>query len=268
MPLNPTVPAYGKTITGANCAIGCTTPTAATQTLTLSGNAVAGETFTIGGLTYTWTSTAANYTGQTPFFVKIGVDAATSIVNATAAINGTASKGTLFSNNTNPNPYVTAAATSSTILTITATAPGADGNGIPLSETMTNAVWGSTVTAGGVSASLNVDIAASGATQNVNLTQVNGSTIALGSAAAAASLPVVQPTVSQAPACTAAVASGSTTAGATNITFLADSSFVGTLLGQTFAAGASLTFRASENNTVGAIAYTRSAGTLYIYTLT
>lgn len=156
MPLNPAVPVYGKTSTGANEAIGCTTPTAGTQALTLSGNANAGETFSIGGLNYTWTATAAQYTGQTPFFVKIGVDAATSIVNAAAAITGTASKGTLFSNNTNPNPYVTAVATSNTVLTITAIAPGADGNGIATTETMANATWGAGTTAGGVSASLQV----------------------------------------------------------------------------------------------------------------
>lgn len=156
MPLNPATPVYGKTSTGANEAIGCTTPTAATQALTLSGNANASETFSIGGLTYTWTATAASYTGQTPFFVKIGVDAATSIANAAAAINGTASKGTLFSNNTGPNPYVTAVATSSTVLTITANAPGADGNGVTTTETMANATWGAATTTAGVSASLNV----------------------------------------------------------------------------------------------------------------
>lgn len=163
MPLNPAVPVYGKTTTGANEAIGCTTPTAATQTLTFSGNAVAGETFKIGVNTCVWTSTAADISGQTPYFVLIGADAAASIVNAAAAITGTASKGTLFSNNTNPNPVVTAVATSSTVLTVTATAPGADGNGIPLSETMTNAAWGAGTTVGGISASLQVTGAGGGA---------------------------------------------------------------------------------------------------------
>lgn len=156
MPLNPAVPAYGKTITGANEAIGCTTPTAGTQALTFSGNANEGEQFTIGLTVYTWTAIAANYTGQTANYVKIGVDAATSITNAAAAITGTASKGTLFSNNTRPNPLVTAVATSSTVLTITATNPGADGNGIATTETMANATWGAATTTGGVSASLQV----------------------------------------------------------------------------------------------------------------
>lgn len=154
MPLNPTVPVYGKTTTGANVAIGASTPTAATQALTLSGNASEGETFTVGLTVYTWTAIAANYTGQTANYVKIGVDAATSITNAAAAITGTASKGTLFSNNTRQNPLVTAVATSSTILTITAINPGADGNGISTTETMASASWGAATTTGGVSAAL------------------------------------------------------------------------------------------------------------------
>lgn len=210
MPLNPAVPVYGKTAAGANEAIGCTTPTAATQALTLSGNAVAGETFTIGWTVYTWSATAAQYTGQTPFFVKVGADAAASIVNAAAAITGTASKGTLFSNNTNPNPLVTAVATSSTVLTVTAIAPGADGNGIVTTETMTNATWGNTTTLNGVSAALNVDISVAGTTQDVNLTKVGGSAVALGPSAAAASIPVVLPSVTpHVPI--AAVASSTTT---------------------------------------------------------
>lgn len=190
MPLNPASPVYGKTITGANQAIGCTTPVAATDALTLSGNANEGETFTVGGIVYIWTAIAANYTGQTANYVKIGADAATSIVNGTAAITGTDSKGTLFSNGTKPNPLVTATATSSTVLTVTATNQGADGNGVPVSETMASATWGSTTTLGGVSASLNVDIATAVGTQDVNLTKVGGTSVALGSTTAAASIPV------------------------------------------------------------------------------
>lgn len=156
MPLNPAVPAYGKTITGANEAIGCTTPTAATGVLTFSGQPANGETVTIGPFTYVWTNVTANVTGQTPYYVLIGTNTAGSITNLTAAINGTASKGTLFSNNTRPNPLATAVATSGTILTVTATNPGADGNGFATTETMANATWGAATTTGGVSASLQV----------------------------------------------------------------------------------------------------------------
>lgn len=74
--------------------------------------------------------------------------------------------------------------------------------------------------------------------------------------------------VSQTVAGSSAVASGSTSSGIANVTFVASSDFAGTVAGQPLAAGASLTFRASQSNTIGAIAYTRSAGTLYIYTLT
>lgn len=154
MPLNPATPIYGKTAAGPNEAIGCTTPTAATGVLTFSNQPANGETVTVGPFTYVWTNVTANVTGQTPYYVLIGTNTAGSITNLTAAINGTASKGTLFSNNTRPNTLATAVATSGTILTITATNPGADGNGIATTETMANASWGAGTTTGGVSAAL------------------------------------------------------------------------------------------------------------------
>jgi hypothetical protein len=199
---------YGKSITGADVAIGATTPTPATQALTFSGNAAAGETFTVGPITYTWTATAAVISGQTGNYVLVGVDAATSIVNGTAALIGTASKGTLFSNGTIPNPAVTAVATSATVLTVTAIQLGADGNGIPTTETMGSASWGAATTTGGVSASLNVAASITpGGTQNVNLIQVGGATFALGQQLAAASIPVVLP-VAQIASLTAGATSG------------------------------------------------------------
>ncbi len=73
---------------------------------------------------------------------------------------------------------------------------------------------------------------------------------------------------SRTPSCVAAVASASTTAGSQSVTLLASSDFSGTVLGQAFAAGASLTFRANPGDTVAAMAFTRAAGTLFIYYLT
>ena len=70
------------------------------------------------------------------------------------------------------------------------------------------------------------------------------------------------------PTCTAAVVSGSTTVGVTRVTFVASSDFSGTVLGQAFAAGASLTFPTAPGDTLGAMAFTRSAGTLFIYYVT
>lgn len=156
MPLNPASPIYGKTATGANEAIGCTTPTAATGVLTFSGQPANGETVTVGPFTYVWTNVTANVTGQTPYYVLIGTNTAASIVNLTAAINGTASKGTLFSNNTRPNPLATAVATSGTILTITATNPGADGDGFATLSGTANATWANATSTGAVNASLQV----------------------------------------------------------------------------------------------------------------
>lgn len=253
MPLNPAVPVYGKTIAGANEAIGCTTPTAATQTLTFSGNAVAGETFKIGVNTYVWTSTAANISGQTPYFVLTGADAAASIVNATAAITGTASKGTLFSNNTNPNPAVTAVATSSTVLTITATAPGADGNGIALSETMTNATWGAATTLGGVSASLQVTGAGGGGIPFIPPT-VNGVTVV--------GVQETRPVLKNA----ATDATYTIAAGYLAVTILFSSDFAGTVLGVAVSGASTTAYNdaSKPGNTLPAIAVTRSAGTYSI----
>jgi hypothetical protein len=78
-----------------------------------------------------------------------------------------------------------------------------------------------------------------------------------------AKLPAVG--TSRTPACTAAVASASTSAGVKSVTFLASSDFSGTVLGQAFPASATLTFDAPNGDTLGAMAFTRAAGTLFIY---
>lgn len=69
-------------------------------------------------------------------------------------------------------------------------------------------------------------------------------------------------------ALTAAVASGSVTAGAKSVSFSSSSDFAGTIGGAAFGASQALVFAADGADTIGAIAYTRSAGTLYIATLT
>lgn len=81
----------------------------------------------------------------------------------------------------------------------------------------------------------------------------------------ASAVPVSLPTGSTTESATAEVASGSVAAGALNVTFLASSDFAGTILGITFAAGATLTRTAPPGKTLGSIAFTRSAGTLNIY---
>lgn len=61
--------------------------------------------------------------------------------------------------------------------------------------------------------------------------------------------------------------SGSTAAGASQVTFVAETGFTGTVAGVTVAAGTTITFSSAPGNTLGAIAYTVSAGNLGIITV-
>lgn len=143
---------YGELATGGWGAIGVTASTQATGTLTLSSNAVAGETVTIGPRRYTW-ATSANT--QTPNVVKVGADASTSIDNLIAAINGTAaSQGSLFSFNTVPSAQVSAAQGAGDTMVVTALAPGPDGNSVATTETMSGGAWGAVTLTGGTPGSL------------------------------------------------------------------------------------------------------------------
>lgn len=235
--------AWGQTGAGPAAAIGCTTPTAASQTLTFSGNAVAGETFSVGPITYTWTSTSSVISGQSPNFVLVGADAEHSIINAAAAITGTASKGTLFSNGTQPNPSATAVATSTTVLTASARGVGADGNVIAVSETMSNAAWAAATLAGGTGSALYVTGLPPGGTPVTGIAEV-----LTGSAALSA-------------------ASTTITAGALSISVVPLTGFVGTIAGSPWAdvadsthAGGTFTYTAQPGNTLPAVTITRSAG--------
>lgn len=114
------------------------------QTLTLTGRAVADETITIGGVTYTWkaTATAANE-------VEIGAStAAHDILALVAAINASTagSDEDLYGEGTVANPYWSAADGSGDTVVLTALAVGPT-SGPANSETMTNASFGS-MTAG------------------------------------------------------------------------------------------------------------------------
>ena len=71
------------------------------------------------------------------------------------------------------------------------------------------------------------------------------------------------------PAFTAATSSGTVTAGAKSVTFIFSTDFAGTILGTTIdlSTMGSITFTAPSGDTLSAIAYTRSAGTIYIQTI-
>jgi hypothetical protein len=136
----------------------------AVATLTLSGNAVADETFTVAGRTYTFkaTPTAANE-------VKVGSNAADSILNIVAAVNGAAGAGTLYGTGTVTHATVTAADGSGDTVVFTAITPGTGGNAFGSTEAMTNGAFGGATFAGGTDASaadaVDAIVAAIGANQ-------------------------------------------------------------------------------------------------------
>jgi len=66
---------------------------------------------------------------------------------------------------------------------------------------------------------------------------------------------------------TSATSSGTVASGFTRVTIVSDGSFSGTVQGATFPASYSETYTAQTGRTLGEIAYTRSAGTLYITTI-
>ena len=139
---------------GKNQTSAAITGTAPTTTLTSSGVAVAAETVTIGGVTYTWRAAVTN---TIPNEVKIGAAATNSLDNLKDAINATSSVaviGTDYSSPTKRNPLVTAGAKTATTLVIASTDSNIGGSS-PTTETMTNwAFTGATMSAGTLGASL------------------------------------------------------------------------------------------------------------------
>lgn len=113
--------------------------------LTLSGNAVAGETVTIGSVTYTYRATV----GTTANEVLVGANAAASAANLIAAINGGAGAGTLYGSATAIHPDVGARSNGSGIVGLVAKVSGLAGNSVATTETMTNGAFGAATLAGG-----------------------------------------------------------------------------------------------------------------------
>lgn len=123
--------------------------TAATGTLTLSGNAVADETVTVGAKTYTWKASVSTTANQ----VKIGATASDSIDNLIAAINAGAGSGTVYGSATTANAAGTAAAGAGDTLVFTAGAVGTASNSVATTETMTSGSWSAATLTGGVNVS-------------------------------------------------------------------------------------------------------------------
>jgi hypothetical protein len=102
---------------------------AATGTITLTSNTLNGQTVTINGQTYTFK------TALTPlaYEVMIGANSAATASNLKAAINGEGTVGTNYASGTNRLADVIASVSGSAI-TVTATLPGAGGNGYTLAK--------------------------------------------------------------------------------------------------------------------------------------
>jgi flagellar hook protein FlgE len=127
-----------------------TAATAATGTLTVTGNAANNETVTIGTTTYTFVTALS--TGPTvPDQVLIGLTAADTLANLAAAVNGGAGIGTTYSTGTVADASVTATA-SATTLSLSASAPGSTGNSIAATTTMANGTFGAATLTGGTDA--------------------------------------------------------------------------------------------------------------------
>lgn len=239
---------FGRDSKGRNQPYAISDPVAGTQVLTFSGQPANGEPFTIGGQVYTFVTAL---TIGTPNQVKIGVDTATSIANATAAVMKGDGQDTAYTAATLKNANVTAVAASTT-LTVTAITPGADGNNITTTESIANASWGAATLTGGAYGVLVVG-------------SLNGSGI-----------PVTPPTVNGVKIVgiqevdTWAAKSGSYTAvaGALSILFNPSSDFVGTVNGATWSGSAgtaanqgAVSRTAQPGNTLPAFVVTLSAGT-------
>jgi hypothetical protein len=130
-------------------------PVEASATLAETGpsnNIAAGGTVTIGSTSYLFVSRLTN---TMPFQVKVGANFNGSMSNLIAAINRGAGPGTNYSTNTFANSLAGAGLLNVTTGSFVVSAnsqnyPGTLGNGIPVSTTVTNLAWNSSVLAGGV----------------------------------------------------------------------------------------------------------------------
>jgi flagellar hook protein FlgE len=156
----------------ASAATASTAGTGATGTLTVTANATAGETVTIGGTTYTFETTL----GSSPDEVQIDpTSAANTLTNLADAINGTGTAGTNYSTGTTANTSVTATAGTGT-LTLTAAQSGTAGNSI--ATTATWGTFGGTALTGGTAGSGSGTAATGTLTVTANATA--GQTVTIG----------------------------------------------------------------------------------------
>lgn len=129
--------AAGAVVSGATMSGGTNEvlAAAATGTLTIDAQLAEGDTITVGGHTYTMVASTEANPGDDD--IKLGADAAGTIANIVAAING--------------DGEVTAAANADgKTINLTAAATGTDGNALALATTATNAAVSGATLEGGV----------------------------------------------------------------------------------------------------------------------
>ncbi len=122
-------------------------PTAASGTLTLTGNANNNETASINGTTYTFVTALSNPAVADQ--VLIGASPSATLTNLAAAIGGTAGAGTTYGTGTVADASITATTSGSTLSLQSATT-GASGNSISTTTNMANGSFGSSTLTGGV----------------------------------------------------------------------------------------------------------------------
>jgi len=156
----------------ASAATASAAGTEAAGTLTVTANATAGQTVTIGGTTYTFETTL----GSAPDEVQIDpTSAANTLTNLADAINGTGAAGTNYTTGTTANTSVTATAGTGT-LTLTAAQSGTAGDSI--ATTATWGTFGGTTLSGGTAGSGSGTAATGTLTTTANATA--GQTVTIG----------------------------------------------------------------------------------------
>jgi len=117
---------------------------AATGTLTVTANPLNTETVVMDAKTYKFVTALAAAND-----VLIGATAEDSLDNLIAAVNAAAGEGTLYGTGTTQNATISASAIQSDQTLATARTPGAAGNSLVTTETLSNGSWGAGTLAGG-----------------------------------------------------------------------------------------------------------------------
>lgn len=117
----------------------------ATETLTLTGQPLNTETVVLGATTYTFQTSLVDTANN----VQIGADAEESLDNLLAAVNLEAGAGTKYGTGTAQNVEAFMVDLPDEQVLAQARVPGAAGNSIVTTETLTNGSWGDTTMSGG-----------------------------------------------------------------------------------------------------------------------